>query len=98
MTSASHRKIAAQKYISSLDVGHDDLCQAKHIAELDSLLHVFTHLKLSMHVHLFTVAADTETATALAFPPTRKWVPTDAMDNETLSTGMRRCWDLAKVR
>jgi A/G-specific adenine glycosylase len=82
----------------SLDVGHDDLCHVKHIAELDSLVHVFTHLKLTMHVHLFTVDADTETAAALAALPNRKWAPTEAMDSETLSTGMRRCWDLAKFR
>lgn len=77
------------------------MSNTKHIAELDSLVHVFSHLKLTMYVHLFKVCTDTDTAAdapsphASTVPPTRKWVATEAMDNETLSTGMRRCWTLA---
>ena len=72
------------------------MSMAKHVAELDSLVHVFTHLRLTMHVHLFRIEADRaeESDCAIAGPPARRWVNTDAMDNQTLSTGMRKCWDL----
>lgn len=66
-----------------------------HLQELGSLVHVFTHLKLTMHVvHLkFEIAGK-----LLEETPGRKWVETGKMEGETLSTGMRRCWDLVKKK
>lgn len=88
---------SAQKLVSGLDGGPIDLINAKHHTELSSLVHIFSHLKLTMHVHLFSVEADIDGMdTSLAFPgpPRRKWVDTEAMENESLSTGMQRCWKL----
>jgi len=52
-----------------------------------------------MHVQLFRIAAEEadaflESDLDVAGAPARKWVQTAAMDDETLSTGMRRCWAL----
>jgi len=79
------------------------MSNAQHITELDSLLHVFTHIKLTMHVHLFRISLDVDggpavLSSASTAPSSRKWVATESMDDETLSTGMRRCWDLVKAR
>jgi A/G-specific adenine glycosylase len=48
-----------------------------------------------MHVQLFSIPQNTDTdmKALMPGPPKRKWVDTEAMDNETLSTGMRRCWE-----
>jgi A/G-specific adenine glycosylase len=72
------------------------MSKAKHLRELDTLVHVFSHLKLTMHVHLFRLDVDLDAGFEPAFtgPARRKWVDADAMENQTLSTGMKRCWDL----
>ncbi|KAF2010362.1 hypothetical protein BU24DRAFT_427495 [Aaosphaeria arxii CBS 175.79] len=95
----SGRKASAVDYVSTLEVGnldeHADSIQ--HVGEIGSIVHVFSHLKLTMHVQHFQIRiavseslADSEKGT----PKRAKWVATEAMDEETLSTGMRRCWDL----
>ncbi|KAF1923317.1 DNA glycosylase [Didymella exigua CBS 183.55] len=94
MTAAS-RKASAQKYLSSLSVSGVDMTKARHIASFDPLVHVFTHLRLTMHAYRYRIAdkaeADSLTCTGA---PARKWVTASSMDNETLSTGMRKCWEL----
>ena len=74
----------------------------EHVVELGSLVHVFSHLKLTMHAQHLRLEADVGNVDAgqVAGPgsPARKWVATEDMDGETLSTGMRRCWDLVKAR
>lgn len=71
---------------------------AKHVAELGSLMHIFTHLKLMMHVHLFTMDAGTalDIDVVSAALSKRKWVDTSAMETESLSIGMQKCWKLVK--
>jgi A/G-specific adenine glycosylase len=71
-------------------------CKAKHVAELGSVLHIFTHLKLTMHVHHFTVDADTDLPVSIPNHGgvRKKWVEAEAMENESLSTGMLKCWRL----
>ncbi|KAF2732162.1 DNA glycosylase [Polyplosphaeria fusca] len=92
-TSRSERKSVAQNFVSDLSPAGSTF---KHIEELGSLIHVFTHLKLTMHVQHFEVVTDTTERldSVRAGPSGRKWVDTEAMDGETLSTGMRRCWYL----
>ncbi len=94
-TSASARKSTAQGFVSELELGPTATTKAKHQAEVDTLTHVFTHLKLTMHVHHFRLDLP-EDPVPSADTPKRQWVESDAMDNETLSTGMRKCWDLVK--
>lgn len=76
------------------------MSEATHVAELDSLVHVFSHLKLTMHVQLFRVKTDQAEGVdyTVHSAPARKWVGTDSMENETLSTGMRRCFELIATR
>lgn len=82
--------------MSSLDVGKVDLSKALLVESFEPLVHVFTHLKLTMHVHRYKIKADNADDIDLVItgPPARKWVDTESMDQETLSTGMRKCWDL----
>lgn len=69
---------------------------ARCVAEFPPLVHVFTHIRLTMHVYQFELSGnDTEDAEKDdTGPPTRKWVEGAAMSQQTLSTGMRKCWDL----
>lgn len=93
-TTAASRKTSAQKYILSLSAGGVDMTEARHIASFDPLVHVFTHLRLTMHAYHYRIAdkAEAESLTC-GGAPVRKWVDTSSMDNETLSTGMRKCWE-----
>jgi A/G-specific adenine glycosylase len=90
------RKASAQQYISGLEAGATDMSKARCVASFPPLVHVFTHLKLTMHVYQYRIDADNARDIELICkgPPTRKWVDSESMDNETLSTGMRKCWDL----
>ncbi|CAN9391908.1 unnamed protein product [Alternaria alternata] len=90
------RKTLAQQYISGLDAGTTDMSKARYVASFPPLVHVFTHLKLTMHAYQYRIDADNADHIELICkgPPARKWVDSGSMDKETLSTGMRRCWDL----
>jgi A/G-specific adenine glycosylase len=94
--SAAHRKSLAQKFVAQLGDTVPHLASVQHVAELGSLVHIFSHLKLTMHVHRFNFELDADAGPDDAFlgSTNRKWVGTEAMDSETLSTGMRKCWDL----
>jgi A/G-specific adenine glycosylase len=72
------------------------MTEARYVAHFPPLVHVFTHLKLTMHAYQYRIAAESTEEAALTCkgPSTRRWVNTDAMDDETLSTGMRKCWEL----
>lgn len=94
-TAAASRRISAQKHISSLDAGGVDMTTARHITTFDPLVHVFTHLRLTMHAYHYRITDKADAANLLCSgAPARRWVNTSSMDNETLSTGMRKCWQL----
>ncbi|KAH7084452.1 DNA glycosylase [Paraphoma chrysanthemicola] len=95
-TTPAQRKASALKYISGLQLGNMDMSKADYVASFDPLVHVFTHIRLTMHAYHFRIACDKAEDVALvhAGPPSRRWVETEAMDQQTLSTGMRKCWDL----
>jgi A/G-specific adenine glycosylase len=97
MDTPESRKISAQKWLS--DLGIANLSNAIHITELGTLVHIFSHLKLTMHVQHFRLEADKaklylKTESDLHDTQARRWVEATAMGDETLSTGMRRCWAL----
>jgi A/G-specific adenine glycosylase len=95
-TTAASRKVSASKYLSSLDIGNTDMSKAKYVAAYDPLVHVFTHIRLTMHVIHFCVSCD-DVDEANIDPdesPARRWVEAKSMNEQTLSTGMRKCWDL----
>lgn len=94
-TTAAHRKALAQKYLSSITAGDVDFNKARFIASFDPLVHVFTHLRLTMHVHLYQITDKIEAGSLICSgAPARKWVDTNCMAHETLSTGMTKCWEL----
>lgn len=94
-TTAAHRRSSAQTYVSSLIAGGIDMAKARHINSFDPLVHVFTHLRLTMHAYHYRITDKPEADSLVCSgAPARKWVDTSSMDNETLSTGMRKCWDL----
>jgi A/G-specific adenine glycosylase len=90
------RKASAQKYIASLGVDDVDMSKADHVAAYPPLVHVFTHIRLTMHVYHFSVTVDDDEDIQFEHvgPPARRWVDAESMDEQTLSTGMRKCWDL----
>ncbi|KAH8725569.1 DNA glycosylase [Phaeosphaeriaceae sp. PMI808] len=92
----TNRKASAQKHISGLEIPDVDLSKARYVAAFPPLVHVFTHIRLTMHAYQFRILCDTveDVDLAHAGPPARKWVETASMDDQTLSTGMRKCWDL----
>ncbi|KAF2629086.1 A/G-specific adenine glycosylase [Macroventuria anomochaeta] len=94
-TTATVRKASAQKYVSSLTAGNIDLSKARYVTSFEPLVHVFTHLRLTMHAYHYRVTDNAEADSLICSgAPARKWVDTSSMDNETLSTGMRKCWEL----
>ena len=92
---AATRKTSAQKYVSSLTAGGVDMSKARYITSFQPLIHVFTHLRLTMHAYHYRITDKAEADSLICSgAPARKWVDTDAMEGATLSTGMRKCWDL----
>lgn len=63
--------------------------------ELGSIDWQFTHIKLTMHVHLFTVGEDAMVTEDDEEQP-RQWV-VDIDAFESMGTGMRKCWDMVKA-
>jgi A/G-specific adenine glycosylase len=94
-TTATSRKVAASEYLSSLNTGTTDMGTAQCVAAFPALVHVFTHIRLTMHVIHFAVSYDDiDEANINDESPARRWVETSSMSEQTLSTGMRKCWDL----
>lgn len=73
-----------------------DMTKARCVATFAPLLHVFTHLKLTMHAYRFQIdiADGEDLKQECSGLPKRRWVSSEEMDSETLSTGMRKCWEL----
>lgn len=99
-TTPSSRQILAQKHISNLELGDldVDMSEAQYVTSFPPLVHVFTHLRLTMHAVHYRLATDKASDIDLICkgPPARRWIDTESMDGETLSTGMRKCWDLIR--
>ncbi|KAI0484608.1 DNA glycosylase [Xylariaceae sp. FL0804] len=109
--SAEARRCDAQRHASQL-VGGGGIAKAKgggkrrpqqpkHVRELGSVPWTFSHLKLTMHVHLFELevageppADEEEEAAGGRARNSSRW--SDAVDDESMGTGMRKCWALVK--
>ena len=68
----------------------------KHVEELGSVPWLFSHLKLTMHVHLFTLEDGDLNDTKSLTSSRLRWATPEAVDEESMGTGMRKCWTLAK--
>ena len=101
------RKKAAQEFVSGLlssegkgrpkDQSGKLPAGLRHVGELGSVPWLFSHIKLTMHVQFFEL--ETETGDAEAFDISgrlSRWASGDDIEQETMGTGMRQCWTLAK--
>ncbi|KAJ6443758.1 A/G-specific adenine DNA glycosylase [Purpureocillium lavendulum] len=74
----------------------------RHLGELGSVPWLFSHLKLTMHVHLFAAAAAAAAAAEdgdhvePADGETRPMRWSGDVDGESMGTGMRKCWALVR--
>lgn len=97
-STAAARKTRARKFVTGLfesdstskTGGAVDL---KSAGDLGSVPWVFSHLKLTMHVHLFQLNNSDEMTLADRAQPSR-WATAEAVEDETMGTGMRQCWKL----
>jgi A/G-specific adenine glycosylase len=72
-----------------------------HVKELGSATHLFSHITLTMYVHVFEIVERSRksriarsvknTMKAVEHRP-RKWSSQEKIENENIGTGMRRCW------
>jgi A/G-specific adenine glycosylase len=106
-STAATRKSIATKFVTSVKFKKGEqgvgLSTAVYVREVGDLMHVFSHLKLRMWVQLFRVEGSADDEDGLPFSlvmpgdgPRRKWVEGGQMGGETLSTGMRRCWEIVE--
>ncbi|KPM43022.1 hypothetical protein AK830_g3551 [Neonectria ditissima] len=93
------RRSRATAFVTKV-IGQDTTtgAQLKHVGELGSVPWLFSHIKLTMHVHLFTVdVLDNCGKDVAAGADARlRWVSNEDADKESMGTGMRKCWTLAK--
>jgi A/G-specific adenine glycosylase len=93
-TTPKTRKAHAQDFVRSLlDETMDT--KMKPLGEIGPITHIFSHLKLQMYIHAFTLDWDDALAEKLVAKelPKRMWVDMEGVDDATLGTGMRRCWE-----
>ncbi|QDS72174.1 hypothetical protein FKW77_004685 [Venturia effusa] len=104
---AKRRKHTAITFVNSVlsrkyEPHTDDkgLGTARHISELASLTHLFSHIRLVMHVHTFMFGGGgTDFTLGMAGGleseyQSRKWVTREEIERESFGTGMRKCWGL----
>ncbi|KAM0189765.1 hypothetical protein ACHAPQ_003425 [Fusarium lateritium] len=91
------RRSKALAYVSKLAGEHGGKApKPKYVEELGSVPWLFSHIKLTMHVHFFTLE-DGNLADTKSLESSRlRWATSEAVDEESMGTGMRKCWTLAK--
>ncbi|KAG6008155.1 hypothetical protein E4U21_004912 [Claviceps maximensis] len=101
--SPTQRSELARAHATSMLAGLEDGgVDIKYVGELGSVPWLFSHIKLTMHVHMFRLLSENEGAMDaegieigdLAGRPVR-W--TANVEGESMGTGMRKCWDLVKA-
>lgn len=61
----------------------------KYAGDLGSVPWVFSHLKLTMHVHSFEVE---DSPGDVVVAGRTRWADAAGVEEETMGTGMRHCW------
>ena len=82
--------------------GSGDVQKISHKGELGTVPWLFSHVKLTMHVHLFEVddvSEDGEDGMSLLQTgddtrPQQRWASSEEVEQESMGTGMRKCWAL----
>jgi A/G-specific adenine glycosylase len=78
----------AKEYVSGLGLPG----KMTHQGELGSVPWLFSHLKLTMHVHLFV--ADDKSGRDGSSQANSRW--SEDIEQESMGTGMRKCWFLVR--
>lgn len=113
-TSGTKRKHMASEFATGLFVSTDRSAGArrsrtarawtpkmiKHVGDLGSIPWVFSHLKLTMHVHIFQLEDD-DVSRPMALAQAQdagayRWADVESVEQESMGTGMRRCWKLVE--
>ena len=93
------RRSEAVRYVASL---LDDALKGrtKYVSEIGSIPWQFSHMKLTMHVHLFELdnshQNEAEDCLSGDLDQPSKWVTGSHLDDESMGTGMRKCWAMVK--
>jgi len=94
------RKQAAEAFVSKLLLGSKKSkakpTVLKHVGELGSVPWLFSHLKLTMHVHLFSFDGGDDVDVGCGEGSRRRWLSSEDVEQESMGTGMRKCWALAR--
>ncbi|KAH8912700.1 DNA glycosylase [Coniochaeta sp. PMI_546] len=73
-----------------------DNLQLRHAGELGSIPWLFSHIKLTMHVHVFDL--EPQHGDPLPLPKLQgRWATEQEMEKESMGTGMRKCWAMVKM-
>ncbi|OIW32304.1 DNA glycosylase [Coniochaeta ligniaria NRRL 30616] len=99
-STALSRKRMAQSYVSDLlrhlpCASSKDRLQLSHVGELGSVPWLFSHIKLTMHVHMFDLEQHCD---ASPLPKLEgRWATNKEIEKESMGTGMRKCWAMVKI-
>ncbi|ATY64998.1 A G-specific adenine glycosylase [Cordyceps militaris] len=85
---AGQRSKLAREFVAGVLDGEDRI---QYVGELGSVPWLFSHIKLTMHVHLFRLEGAGDVGVQ---GTTSRW--SDTVDTESMGTGMRKCWELVK--
>ena len=76
--------------------GREQEQEPEHLGELGSVPWLFSHLRLTMHVHLFAAPEGADYNDKAAGGKSRPLRWSDEVDDESMGTGMHKCWALVK--
>jgi A/G-specific adenine glycosylase len=89
---AKDRKKLAQSYVTGI---LSNGVKYTYAGEIGTIPWVFSHLKLAMHVHLFELKDGAEAeAVGMDIGDGKRW--SGEVGNESMGTGMKKCWALAR--
>ncbi|KXX78328.1 A/G-specific adenine DNA glycosylase [Madurella mycetomatis] len=105
-STAKDRKNKAMSYVSHLveetkAKGAKNLRKPtlRHTEEIGSVPWQFSHLRLTMHVHLFELDdVDGSSEVVVKLEARQRWATGEDIDMESMGTGMKKCWSLVKER
>ena len=76
----------AEQYVKRL-IG--DEVAYEHAGEIEAIPWLFSHLKLTMYVHLFNLRQHKKSLSG-------RWASAEEVEAESMGTGMRKCWTAIK--
>lgn len=101
---AKGRKRVAETLVVEALLSREVRKRTRYVGELGSVPWLFSHLKLTMHVQLFEIDGEVDgedvPATRKPFGATAiqdsRWSDAEGIEEESMGTGMRKCWALVK--